>query len=183
MWQQWGRISRVFWANCGWLFTTLSPYSFPFGFSLLISYSPWCIHYLLNIKSLLMSGMVPALGCRDEQRQQSNMSRELMMGLVCSQHCPCFILFNPHNNTPRQALLSAVKCKAQMGLSALLKLTQRASTAARIPSWSSPSLPLHCAAHLWPVALHQTCHSNPPGCSHDHCCWPDSTAAESAPRE
>lgn len=95
-------------------------YSFPFCFSLLIAYIPQCIYYLLNVKSLLLSGTVPALERKDEQHQQSNMSQELTMGLVCAQHCPCFILFNPHN-APRQALLSPFymqgtdrfKCPAQ----------------------------------------------------------------------
>lgn len=118
MWQQWGMIFRVSWSQL--LVTPYHAYVFPifliillssfpfltnfsFCFSLLISYSSLCIYYLMNIKSLLVSGFVPALESRDEQHQQNNVSWEFMMGLECSQSY--LILFNPHN-TPRQALLS-----------------------------------------------------------------------------
>lgn len=58
---------------------------------------PQCIHYSLNKKSVLRPGSMPARECKDERHQRSN-------GLPQSQHGLRFILFNPHNNTLRQAL-------------------------------------------------------------------------------
>lgn len=47
---------------------------------------PQCIYYLLNIKSLLLSGVVPALERKGEQYQHSRVSREFGVGLACFQH-------------------------------------------------------------------------------------------------
>lgn len=90
-----------------------SPYSSPLFLFTNIT-QPQGIYYWLNITSLPMSSMVPALECKEGHHQQSNMPWELFaMGLVCSQHCPCFSCLILTTLTGRH-YYPHVTCKAQM---------------------------------------------------------------------
>ena len=189
MWQQWGRIFRISWVTCTYVFPT-SSVILPF---LSLLFPPLFLFYLihqltnitqppghlywLNITSLPMSSMVPALEWKEEHHQQSNTSWELRDGLSVVSALPMFFLFTPHS-THRQALSSPYYMQGTDGSSAVLTLTQQVSG----PGSRCWAHHLHPRLHRRPppptpwMALHQTCDS---ALSKQGCCT-DSTAAEPA---
>ena len=149
-------------------------YSFPLCFSSLISHSPQGIYYWWNMISLPMSSMVPALECKEGHHQQSNTPWELFfffflrelfaMGLVCSQHCPCFSCWILTTLTGRH-YYPHITCKAQMVKMLCSRLHSKCWGQDPNPELTTSTPRLYRRPHTptpW-AALHQTSDSKPSG--------------------
>lgn len=126
---------------------------FPFLplFANTIQCPPW-IYCSLNIQSLLMSGLVLVLDCKDQPHRKGIMYQEFMMGLVCSQNCPGFILLILTTTLPgKHYHYPHFTCKTQTGLSALHELTRIVSGGCQdlSPELTIFTPRLYCLSNQW----------------------------------
>lgn len=164
-------------------------YSFPLCFSSLISHSPQGIYYWLNIISLPMSSMVPALECKEGHHQQSNTPWELFFFFFWENFLPwawCVLstahVFLVESSQHSQAGTIIPTLHARHRWLKCCAHAYTVSVGARIPILSSPPPPLGCTAAPTPpphgrLSIRRVI-LNPRGCSLKarrlhwlHHCW------------